>query len=80
MLGVEHPDTLISMHNLASIYWNQGQWKEAEELQVQVMETKKTVLGDEHPDTLISMHNLACTWKSLGKLQDALAVQQKIGP
>lgn len=76
VLRAEHPSTLIGMNNLASIYWNQGQWKEAEELQVQVMETSKTVLGDEHPDTLISMHNLACTWKSLGKLQDVLALME----
>jgi Tetratricopeptide repeat len=31
-LGEEHPDTLISMDNLASTYSNQGRWKEAEEL------------------------------------------------
>ena len=32
-----------------------GQYKEAEELFVEVMETRKRVLGDEHPDTLTSM-------------------------
>jgi hypothetical protein len=32
------------MGNLASTYMNQGQWKEAEELQVQVLETRKRVL------------------------------------
>ena len=30
LLCVEHPDTLTSMVNLASTYWNQGRWKEAE--------------------------------------------------
>jgi hypothetical protein len=40
------------MANLASTYWNQGRWTEAEKLDVQVMETRKTVLGPEHPDTL----------------------------
>lgn len=34
-------------------------WKEAEELEIQVMETRKRVLGEEHPDTLSSMANLA---------------------
>ena len=33
------------MANLASTYRNQGRWKEAEELEVQVMETSKRVLG-----------------------------------
>ena len=55
VLGPEHPDTLTSMHNLASTYRDQGRWTEAEKLFVQVMETEKTVLGPEHPDTLTSM-------------------------
>ncbi|KAF1949884.1 hypothetical protein CC80DRAFT_598520 [Byssothecium circinans] len=40
------------MANLASTYGNQGRWKEAEKLEVQVMETRKRVLGEEHPFTL----------------------------
>jgi Tetratricopeptide repeat len=44
LLGQEHPGTLSSMNNLASTYQNQGRWKEAEELGVQVMETTKRVL------------------------------------
>jgi Tetratricopeptide repeat len=30
VLGEEHPSTLTSMANLASTFWNQGRWKEAE--------------------------------------------------
>lgn len=45
ILGEEHQDTLSSMANLASTYGNQGRWKEAEELEVRVMETTKRVLG-----------------------------------
>ncbi|KAF4921131.1 Kinesin light chain 3 [Colletotrichum fructicola] len=43
ILGEEHPSTLTSMANLASTYSNQGRWKEAEELEVRVMETRKRV-------------------------------------
>ncbi|OCK96362.1 uncharacterized protein K441DRAFT_429297, partial [Cenococcum geophilum 1.58] len=50
--------------NLASTYWNQGRWKEAEEQFVQVMETRKRVLGAEHPSTLTSINNLVITLKS----------------
>ncbi|KAL5392945.1 hypothetical protein DPSP01_000636 [Paraphaeosphaeria sporulosa] len=64
VLGEEHPDTLLSMGNLASTYRNQGRWKEAEELSVQVMETRKRVLGEEHPDMLLSMGNLASTYSN----------------
>ena len=61
VLGQEHPDTLNSMANLASTFWSQGRWKEAEELGVQVVEARKRVLGQEHPDTLTCMANLAMT-------------------
>ncbi len=60
-LGDDHPDTLTSMAKLASTFWNQGRWSEAEKLNVQVMETSKTKLGADHPDTLTSMANLAST-------------------
>ncbi|KAG4427745.1 hypothetical protein IFR05_016773 [Cadophora sp. M221] len=58
-LGADHPDTLTSMANLASTFADQGRWEEAEKLELQVMETRKTKLGANHPDTLTSMNNLA---------------------
>ena len=71
VLGLEHPSTLTSMANLASTFWNQGRWKEAEELDVQVMETRKRVLGLEHPSTLTSMANLASTFWNQGRWKEA---------
>jgi hypothetical protein len=60
------------MANLASTYWNQGRWEEAEELEVQVMESRKTKLGADHPDTLTSMANLAITWKAQSRDEAAM--------
>ncbi|OCK79661.1 purine and uridine phosphorylase [Lepidopterella palustris CBS 459.81] len=77
VLGPEHPSTLTSMANLASTYRNQGRWKEAEGLEVQVMETRKMVLGPEHPSTLTSMSNLAHTWKSQSRNEDAISLMRK---
>tara|TARA_R110002003_G_scaffold136_2_gene12610 strand:+ start:979 stop:1368 length:390 start_codon:yes stop_codon:yes gene_type:complete len=77
MLTDEHPDTLTSMACLASTYWNQGRWKEAEELEVQVMETSKRVLTDEHPATLTSMNNLAFTLQSQARREEALALMER---
>lgn len=48
--GQEHPATLTSMNNLALTYWNQRRCEEAENLEIQVMETRKTVLGHRHAD------------------------------
>ncbi|OCK76768.1 hypothetical protein K432DRAFT_265065, partial [Lepidopterella palustris CBS 459.81] len=63
-LGAEHLKTLNSINSLRLTYRNQGRWKEAEKMDVQVMEMSSRVLGEEHPDTLTSMAHLAHTWKS----------------
>jgi hypothetical protein len=57
VLGEEHPGTLASMASLASTYRNQGWWKEAEELEVQVMETRKRLLKDKHLSILTGIDN-----------------------
>jgi hypothetical protein len=49
--------------------------KEAEGLEVQVMETRKRVLGQEHPSTLTSMRNLASTYMSQGLRKEAEELQ-----
>jgi tetratricopeptide (TPR) repeat protein len=71
ILGINHPNTLSSMANLASTYRHQGRWTEAEELFVQVIETRKRELGSEHPDTLTSMGNLASTFQNQGRWTEA---------
>jgi hypothetical protein len=70
LLGEEHPDTLTSMGNLAATYHQQGQWKEAEALQVVVMEKRMHLLGEEHPDTLTSIGNLAVTYSKQGQWKE----------
>jgi Tetratricopeptide repeat len=55
------------MANLASTFWNQSRWDAAEELEVQVMETRKKKLGADHPDTLTSINNFAFTLKGIGR-------------
>ncbi len=78
IFGLEHPDTLISMANLAATYWNQGRWDEAEELEVQVMKTRIRVLKAEHPDTLISMGNLAATYRNQGRWDEAEELEVQV--
>jgi len=69
-LGVEHPDTLRSMANLAVTYSRQGLWEEAEALEVVVMDKRKHALGEEHPDTLTSMANFAGTYWDQGQWKE----------
>jgi hypothetical protein len=55
------------MNDLASTYWNQRRWKEAGELMMQLMETRKRVLGAEHPDTLNCINKLALIYWNQGQ-------------
>ncbi|KAF2726855.1 HET-domain-containing protein, partial [Polyplosphaeria fusca] len=63
----ESGDRLELARKCAMALYNDGRWTEAEQLDVQVMETRKRVLGDEHPDTLTSIANLASTYRNQGR-------------
>ncbi|KAK4194959.1 hypothetical protein QBC40DRAFT_311056 [Triangularia verruculosa] len=65
-LGKKDMATLVSMSILALILKDRGQWEEAEKLEVQVIETRKTKLRADHPDTLTSIGNLASTYRHQG--------------
>ena len=79
------PSTAIETvkSNLAQTYRGQGRWKEAEEILVQVIETRKRALGQEHPSTLINKANLALTYRNQGRWKEAeeleVHVMEKIG-
>jgi hypothetical protein len=57
--------------NFGLVLYESGYWNEAEELNIQVMETRKRVLGAEHPDTLRSTGNLASTFRNHGRWKEA---------
>jgi tetratricopeptide (TPR) repeat protein len=61
----------LLLHNMAGYFNYKGEWKEAEELWVQVMEIRKRVLGAEHPDTLTGIGNLALTYWNQGRWKEA---------
>jgi len=52
--------------------------KEAEELQVLVVEMMTRVLGQEHPDSLTSMDNLALTYHHQGRLKEAEDLEELV--
>ena len=62
----------------ALVFFEAGRWKEAEELQVQVMETSQRVLGQEHPHTLTSMANLASTYRNQGRWTEAEELEVQV--
>jgi tetratricopeptide (TPR) repeat protein len=71
LFGEEGEETLDSSEMLAVAYLLEGWWEEAEQLFMQVMETRKMKLGADHPDTLINMSNLASTYRKQGRWEEA---------
>ncbi|CAG7965533.1 unnamed protein product [Penicillium salamii] len=69
--GAEDEDTLKSTAMLADAYRLEGQWGEAEQLQVQVIWSRTTNLGADHPDTLSSVADLAVTYREQGRWEDS---------
>ncbi|MCA9134896.1 MAG: tetratricopeptide repeat protein, partial [Planctomycetales bacterium] len=66
VLGPEHPDTLISVNNLALLLSRKGDYVGAEPLFRRALEARERLLGPEHPDTLVSLNNLAGLMSSKG--------------
>lgn len=88
VLGPEHPDTAISLNNLAGIYQAQANYAAAELLYERALKIKEKVFGPEHPGTAISLDNLASLYWSQAKYteaerncQRALKIREKVfGP
>ena len=76
-LGHEHPDTLTSINNLASLYQDQGKYPDAEPLYKEALVGRQKTLGLEHSDTLTSMNNLAFLYQDQGKYTDAEPLYKK---
>lgn len=69
--GPAHPETLQSLHNLATLRTHQGRFEEAENLHREVVAARTLSLGKEHPQTLVSTNNLARMLERVGNPEEA---------
>jgi hypothetical protein len=67
VLGPEHPDTLVSMNNLALLHVYEHKYQSAEPIYIEVLELQRRVLGAEHPRRLASMNDLAALYIKTAK-------------
>jgi hypothetical protein len=51
VLGIDHPNTLLSVNNLSFVFGCQGKYEEAEVMHRRALAGRETVLGVDHPDT-----------------------------
>ena len=77
-LGEDHPDTLMSMSNLANWYNEAGRRTEALEMSEVVLKIHKDKLGEDHPNTLSSMNNLAIRYSEAGRQIEALEMLEMV--
>jgi tRNA A-37 threonylcarbamoyl transferase component Bud32/predicted secreted protein len=76
-LGPDHPETLMSMNNLANSYEYLGLDAEALKLREETLALRKAKLGLDHPDTLWTMNNLANSYEHLGRYAEALKLREQ---
>jgi tetratricopeptide (TPR) repeat protein len=70
-LGAEHPETLETLSELASLYQRRGNYPLAESYAAQALAARRRVLGSEHPDTMASADRLALAYVSEGKFTES---------
>ena len=78
VLPKDHPDTLLSMNNLANSYEALNRHADALKLREETLAIQKRVLPKDHPDTLRSMHNLANSYAALNRPTDALKLCEEV--
>jgi serine/threonine protein kinase len=86
--GLDHPDTLESMHSLALGYRHAGKFDLALPLYEETLKLRRDKLGPDHPHTLNTMNSLAVAYRAAGKLELALPLyketlklaEAKLGP
>jgi tetratricopeptide (TPR) repeat protein len=71
VLGPRHPNTLINLVGLGTLYLFQGRYGEAEPLYLEALKARREVLGPRHPDTLISVAHVAANYYSQGRYREA---------
>ena len=58
VLGLEHPDTLNTRHQLARWTGEAGDPATARDLLAALLPVREQILGPEHPDTVTTRHQL----------------------
>ena len=71
-LGLNHPDTLMAMNNLATIYNDAGRLNESIALYEKLLIVYRVTRGANDLDLLIAMSNLADAYQAAGRLNESI--------
>ena len=75
--GLEHPDTLATVRNLADVRKKMGDYDEAHKLYRRALAGNEKTHGSDHPLTLATVNNLAILLRNRGDHDEALKLFQR---
>ena len=78
VLGVEHPDTIATLYQMAIVRTYQGRLDEARKLCEEIIPVRRRILGNEHPDTLSTLHTHATILMRQGHSAEAQRLFEEI--
>ncbi len=76
-LGPDHPDTLMSMNNLAAAYWKVNKLDKSIPMFEDMLKRQATKLGRQDADTHWTAANLGVNYKDAGRLAEALPLLEE---
>lgn len=76
-LGPKHPDTGVSLNNLALLYQEMGAYEKALPFSVRALAIAEKVNGPEHPNTGTHLSNLALLYNKMGAYEKALPLSAR---
>jgi tetratricopeptide (TPR) repeat protein len=74
LYGPEHPNTLISMNNLAIVLWENGQFSESKKLFTTALQALKKLYPEDHLEIVVTLNNLGWVSWEMGQFQEAKAL------
>ncbi|QOJ01359.1 MAG: serine/threonine protein kinase [Phycisphaeraceae bacterium] len=77
-LGPDHPETLLALSNLLSVYDNRGETARAASMAEDLYGRSSRVLGATHPGTLIRLRNSVFAYARTGELGRALGLTDRL--
>ena len=80
LLGMEHPDMVTVLADLAHTYCAVGQYIEAAKRHEEMLNLRKKILGIEHPETIAALSDLLLTYYVLGHYAEANLRVQALRP
>ena len=76
-LGPNHPDTLRTIHDMATVFDEMGQYETALEWYKRALAGQEKSPGPDHPDTLHTVNSMGIVFSNMGQYDTALEYEKR---